>query len=216
MHGDLKGGNILIDVHGYAIITDFGLSKVMEEVSQACSDDTNSPPGTACGKKGTSVFAGSTRWMAPELIMALVNDDDTTEEDGDEVNERDPDEPPIRRKRGPTITTMSDVYAFAAVCLEVATDELPYCHRTNDHAVIIDILRSISPRPRRTQSKCKVNVSNVADFWGLLDRCWVMPAERRPVMLECLRELERMAPGSNTSMATLTTSYPSQYRKKSS
>ena len=67
-------GNILIDAHGYAIITDFGLSKVMEEVSQACSE--NSPPGTSCGGRGTSVFAGSTRWMAPELILALVDEDE--------------------------------------------------------------------------------------------------------------------------------------------
>ena len=213
MHGDLKGGNILIDVHGHAIITDFGLSKVMDEVSQACSDETNSPPGTACGGRGTSVFAGSTRWMAPELIMALVSDDELTDED--EVADGDAHEAPTRRKRGPTITTMSDVYAFAAVCLEVATDELPYCHRSNDHAVILDILRSISPRPRRGQSKCKVTVNNVPDFWGLLDRCWAMPAERRPVMLECLKELEGMAPGPDISMAALTSPYASQYRKRS-
>ena len=46
---------------------------------------------------GTSFFAGSTRWMAPELIFALVEDDGHI----------------------PPITTFSDVYAFASVCLEV-------------------------------------------------------------------------------------------------
>lgn len=210
VHGDLKGGNILIDVHGYAIITDFGLSKVMEEVSQACSEEANTPPGTACGGKGTSVFAGSTRWMAPELIMALVTDDEGMEDEDEEEDEGVAPDPPRAPKRGPTITTMSDVYAFAAVCLEIATDELPYAHRSNDHAVILDILRSISPRPRRIKPKCKVNVSNPADFWALLDRCWAMPAERRPVMLECLSELERMSPIANTSMTAMTT----QYRKR--
>lgn len=50
--------------------------------------------------RGTSIFAGSTRWMAPELVMALVED-----------NEED--------SRGPQITLMSDVYAFSSVCLEV-------------------------------------------------------------------------------------------------
>ena len=74
----------MIDEHGYAIITDFGLSKVIEEMSETIS-------------KGTSFFAGSTRWMAPELIMALVKDDGQV----------------------PPITTFSDVYAFASVCLEV-------------------------------------------------------------------------------------------------
>lgn len=46
---------------------------------------------------GTSFFAGSTRWMAPELIMGLINDDGHI----------------------PPITTSSDVYAFASVCFEV-------------------------------------------------------------------------------------------------
>jgi serine/threonine protein kinase len=77
-------GNILIDEKGYAIITDFGLSKVMEEMSESINSMT------------TSFFAGSTRWMAPELIMSLVNDDHV-----------------------PPITTSSDVYAFASVCFEV-------------------------------------------------------------------------------------------------
>ena len=102
IHGDLKGvrtffnsasfhplqkfvqGNILVDQTGSAIITDFGLSKVMEEMSDSMP-------------KGTSFFAGSTRWMAPELIFALVEDDGII----------------------PPITTYSDVYAFASVCLEV-------------------------------------------------------------------------------------------------
>ncbi|KAF5331847.1 hypothetical protein D9611_008967 [Ephemerocybe angulata] len=190
VHGDLKGGNILVDAHGYAIITDFGLSKVMEEVSQACSELENAPPGTACGGRGTSVFAGSTRWMAPELILALVNE--------------------VEGER-PIITTMSDVYAFGSVCLEVATDDVPYPHRTNDHAVILDILRTIPPR--RADSSCKVDVRSSEEFWAWLDLCWAVPAERRPSMMECLRALEDMvptvAPASQTAgpYSSMTTSY---------
>ncbi|EDR05941.1 uncharacterized protein LACBIDRAFT_302090 [Laccaria bicolor S238N-H82] len=114
VHGDLKGvrplRNIPVDEHVYAIITDFGLSKVIEEMSETIS-------------KGISSFAGLTRWMAPELIMSLVEDDGQI----------------------PPITTFSDVYAFGSVCLEVAAGRLPYPHRTTDHAVAVDIIRGVKP-----------------------------------------------------------------------
>ena len=67
----------------------------MEETLAARSEEEFGATG-----RGTSVFAGSTRWMAPELILALVEDE------GDEGP-------------GPKITTMSDVYAFGSICLEV-------------------------------------------------------------------------------------------------
>jgi serine/threonine protein kinase len=47
---------------------------------------------------GTSLLAGSTRWMAPELILSLVEDDDGV---------------PC------PVTRESDVFSFACVCLEV-------------------------------------------------------------------------------------------------
>ena len=45
---------------------------------------------------GTSFFPGSTHWIAPELTFALVEDDGII----------------------PPITTYSDVYAFASICLD--------------------------------------------------------------------------------------------------
>jgi len=79
-------GNILIDIHCQAIITDFGLSKVMEDLSSTVPEIAP-----------TSLFAGSMRWMAPELVLALIEDDG----------------------RPPSVTKYSDVYAFASVCIEV-------------------------------------------------------------------------------------------------
>jgi serine/threonine protein kinase len=57
-------------------------------------------PGLQQELAGTSAFAGSMRWMAPELVAHMVDDDS----DG----------------KVPQVTTFSDVYAFAAVCLEVS------------------------------------------------------------------------------------------------
>ncbi|KAK0200334.1 kinase-like domain-containing protein [Desarmillaria ectypa] len=113
VHGDLKGGNILIDHQGYAIITDFGLSKVMSDFSTST--------GIAC----SSFFAGSMRWMAPEMILALVEDESEA--------------------KVPWVTTASDVYAFGSVCLEIVTSALPYPCRKHDPGVMLDIMRGIKP-----------------------------------------------------------------------
>ncbi|KAK0447350.1 uncharacterized protein EV420DRAFT_1751117 [Desarmillaria tabescens] len=113
VHGDLKGGNILIDYQGYAIITDFGLSKVMSDFSTS--------DGILC----SSFFAGTMRWMAPEMILALVDDESEA--------------------KVPRVTTASDVYAFGSVCLEIMTGALPYPCRKHDPGVMIDIMRGIKP-----------------------------------------------------------------------
>ncbi|GAW01303.1 protein [Lentinula edodes] len=138
VHGDLKGGNILIDIHEQAVITDFGLSKVMEDLSNL-SRSSRIESGRSTS---TSFFAGSTRWMAPELVLALVEDENHEDErDARDVGKA---EPGIERGR-PRVTTASDVYAFASVCLEIVTGDLPYPHRKNDYSVTVDILRGVSP-----------------------------------------------------------------------
>ncbi|KAF7971576.1 hypothetical protein HWV62_20828 [Athelia sp. TMB] len=148
IHGDLKGCNILIDDHGHALLTDFGLAKIIEDVTGAM-------------KVATSFFAGSTRWLAPELILALVQDDG----------------------QPPPITTSSDVYAFACVCLEIATGHVPFPNRSNDHAVTVDIMRGVRPC-RGASLPCHIICSDEAAFWRMLDQCWDPEHYLRPTMSE--------------------------------
>ncbi|KAK0440640.1 kinase-like domain-containing protein [Armillaria borealis] len=137
VHGDLKGGNILIDRQGYAIITDFG----------------------------------TMRWMAPEMILALVEDES---------------EPKV-----PRVTTASDVYAFGSVCLEIMTGALPYPCRKHDPGVMIDIMRGIKPSRGAPMPDSEA-------FSMLLDTCWRQEPALRPKMDEVLKCLNRLDAGTGS------------------
>ncbi|KZV95676.1 kinase-like protein [Exidia glandulosa HHB12029] len=54
VHGDIKGGNVLVSSTGVARLCDFGLSRLLLEHSQST---------TSTGGNGT------VRWMAPELLL---------------------------------------------------------------------------------------------------------------------------------------------------
>ncbi|KAL1685064.1 kinase-like domain-containing protein [Schizophyllum commune] len=146
VHGDLKSGNILIDSEGKPILTDFGLSKVLDDVAEC-----------ARSRQGSSTCGGSTRWMAPELIFAMAEDDPKCFE----------------------LTTWSDVYAFASVCLEIVTGALPYPTRQNEVSVAVDVYRGI--RPSQGAKLC-IDLKDEEDFWGFLNRCWSPNVFERPSM----------------------------------
>ncbi|KAJ8470885.1 hypothetical protein OPV22_025228 [Ensete ventricosum] len=57
MHRDIKGANLLVDVHGVVKLADFGMAKHISGVA------------------GTRSLKGSPYWMAPEVMQAKMNTD---------------------------------------------------------------------------------------------------------------------------------------------
>ncbi|KAF7341636.1 hypothetical protein MSAN_02061300 [Mycena sanguinolenta] len=144
VHGDLCGRNILIDEDGRARLSDFGLAGFID---------------TETSKK-SSTRGGSTRWMAPELILPPLN-------------------VPFRR------TTGSDVWAFGCVCCEIWSEgNEPFSHFRTDGAVIraisefADTGRQESPYPARPHDKSGHPM--LKRLWDLAQWCFQYEPPERP------------------------------------
>ena len=71
--------------------------------------------------------------------------------------------------------------------LKIATGQVPFPNRKNDHAVTVDIMRGI--RPSRGAS-CHIECHNEETFWEMLDQCWDPVFHLRPSMSEVTTYLQ--------------------------
>ena len=149
----------MIDDRGQACMSDFGLSKVLEDVSN------RSPPFIRAvlmpftkvdrGSISSHHTEGAVRWHARELVTS----------DSDE---------------SAPISPATDVWSFGMLCLEIMTGERPYAHRRRDAEVIADL---ISKRlPHRPIEQAVQTRGLTDDLWNMMLSCWKLDPRKRPDM----------------------------------
>ncbi|KAH7909352.1 kinase-like domain-containing protein [Hygrophoropsis aurantiaca] len=146
VHGDLKAKNVLINDKGEACLTDFGLSRIVD----------------LSGFTTKNLSAGTTRWMAYELLVVYKKED-------------------LQPSELPRPTPASDVWAFGMTALEVYGGQRPFIEERADGQVMIRIIDKGLP----TQESQGFKDAQV--LWDTLKKCWTHdPAER--VTIEKMRE----------------------------
>ncbi|KAJ7700927.1 kinase-like domain-containing protein [Mycena olivaceomarginata] len=154
VHGDLCGRNILINERR-AFLTDFGLAAFIEV-------DTSVK---------TSARAGSTRWMAPELLHPTVYHPGL----------------PFRR------TPASDVWAFGCVCCEIWTEgEVPFTHMS-DGGIIMALSDLYNGTiPYKTKPRDKGDNPLPDGMWELVQECFKRETSERPPVVVLAAMLSQM------------------------
>jgi len=154
VHGDVKPHNVLIDDQGGSRLCDFGRSRIIDH------------------RGYTTAFAGTARFMAPELLEAPPSSSDFT----------NPEDSPQ-----PQLTKETDVYAFSMVALQILTSNIPFHNIAHDSVVIFMVVNGKRPEPRDyNQFQAPLNT-----FWTMLEACWAQRPENRPEMTVVLKFLSR-------------------------
>lgn len=155
VHGDMKPHNVLIDDDKVPRLCDFGRSRIVDH------------------RGYTTVFSGTVRRLAPELLSVSTKDDD--QEDDDDIP--DPVPAPLTKK--------SDIFGFAMVALEIVTGKQPFYYIQNDSTVIYKIQSGDRPMARRYGSPDP-------KIWAILEACWQYEPELRPSMTDVTERFEQI------------------------
>ncbi|KAK0201152.1 TKL/TKL-ccin protein kinase [Desarmillaria ectypa] len=111
----------------------------------------------------TSGISGAIRWADASLYKHLLGDD---EDD-----------------RVPSLTTMSDIYSFGSVTLEILSGRIPYHYVRTDAQVVIELHNG--KKPRRPAPSFVTNAQ-----WDFIQRCWADDPQERPDIGQVLASVD--------------------------
>ncbi|KAK0471351.1 TKL/TKL-ccin protein kinase [Armillaria novae-zelandiae] len=113
----------------------------------------------------TSGVSGAVRWADASLYKLLLRDD---EDD-----------------RVPSPTTMSDIYSFGSVTLEILSGRIPYHYVRTDAQVVIELHNG--KKPRRPAPSFVTSSQ-----WDFIQRCWADDPQERPDVGQVLASVQAL------------------------
>ncbi|KAF8157141.1 kinase-like domain-containing protein [Crassisporium funariophilum] len=108
-------------------------------------------------------YGGTIRWQAPELFDPLTED--------------------------PRPTTASDIYAYACVCYEIFTSDVPYYEYHLDATVIFKVMSGDRPLRPSADSVSFEKYGLTVEIWDMMEECWSRVPEERPTIVEIVSRI---------------------------
>ncbi|KXN85918.1 Serine/threonine-protein kinase HT1 [Leucoagaricus sp. SymC.cos] len=146
IHADLKAKNVLVSRSQRAILADFGVSTILSmNVGATTARD----------------FAGTSRWMAPELLLG----------------------------EGPLPSTpQSDMWGFGCICFEVSAGQIPF-NGYQPGQVIAALILNPKATPLRPRKNGDPIVADGGPLLTLAEECWNRDPSQRPTAEQALQFL---------------------------
>ncbi|KAJ3489672.1 hypothetical protein NLI96_g1955 [Meripilus lineatus] len=141
-HGDLRGGNILVDPEGNAVLTDFGIAVLY---------------GPGDTHFSVSSHDGDPSYISPERLNPASYGDDYLERKYNRYGN-------LERLRTPP-SLRSDIYAFGCLCVELYACEEPYGPMPRLHVARAVMNKASPKRPKRKGDE----MTDV--LWKLVGQC---------------------------------------------